>query len=109
MVGGAAGQEGRQEDAQEEEVRARRPHHQAAAAPDTSRKVVWRRPTIVIVRPGVAALQLQQAGHQHPQQPRRSLLPGKSIYSVVIIIPVIVQLLSAVAGSRFVNFHETFG
>ena len=108
MVGSAAlaaGQEGRQEDAQEE-VRARRPHHQLAAAPDTSRKVVWRRPTIVIVRPGVVALQLQQAGHQHPQQPRRSLLPGKS---VVIIIPVIVQLLSAVAGSRFVNFHETFG
>ena len=107
MVGSAAaGQEGRQEDAQEEEVRALRPHHQLAAAPDTSRKVVWRRPTIVIVRPGVVALQLQQAGHQHPQQPRRSSLPGKS---VVIIIPVIVQLLSAVAGSRFVNFHETFG
>ena len=81
-----------------------------AAAPDTSRKVVWRRPTVVIVRPGVAAPPLQQAGHQHPQQPQRSLLPGKTIwYSVVIVIPVIVQLLSAVAGSRFVNFHETFG
>ena len=76
---------------------------------DTSRKVVWRRPTVVIVRPGVAAPPLQQAGHQHPQQARRSLLPSKTIYSLVIVIPVIVQLLSAVAGSRFVNFHETFG